>query len=356
MQHAIIIAGGPGSRLWPASREGRPKHLLRIHDGHSSLELARERLRGVVPAERTWIVSAAKQMDQIAAALPDLPRGNLITEPSPRDTANAIGLATQLISRSDPDATLLFCPADHIIRPIARFESAVRNAFDTAQAHPAALITFGINPTHPHTGYGYLRRGEPQRPGVYRVREFREKPTAQVAEQYLASGEYYWNAGIFAWRASALLAELSRQLPENAATLAKIADRGVGFAQNAEAAALWAGLKKISIDYGVMEGAREVHLVELNCDWLDIGSWTSLAATVSPDASGNALIAPRALPVDSQNSIIVSEDDHLILAFGVDDLVIVHTPDATLVCRKDQVERIRALADVRRKYFGETYE
>lgn len=356
MRHAVIMAGGAGTRLWPLSRKLRPKQLLRLFDGQSLLQIARRRLTGLFEPANIWIITSAHYLDQVAAELPDIPRANLIGEPMGRDTANAIGLAATLLARRDPDATMAVFTADHIITPQNRFAAAIATGLTAAEQHADTLITFGITPLGPHTGYGYLHRGEQVGPGVYRVAEFKEKPSRDVAEQYLRTGEYYWNSGMFAWRGAAILAELARCLPENAAGLQALAADWERIAGTDECAARFGGLRKISIDFGVMEHARRALLVEMNCNWRDLGSWLSIASECTPDAANNVALAPRALLVAGRDNVVVSESDHLLVLLGVNDLVVVHSNDATLVCRRDQVEKIKDLVARRTERFGERYE
>lgn len=356
MRHAVIMAGGAGTRLWPLSRKRRPKQLLRLFDGASLLQIARRRLAGLFPPENVWVITSAAYLDQVARELPDVPRENLIGEPAVRDTANAIGLAASLLARRDPDATMAVFTADNIIEPIADFAAAIRAGLDAAERWPTRLVTFGITPRSPHTGYGYVRRGQALGPQTYRVAEFKEKPTREVAEQYVRSGEYCWNSGMFAWRVAAIRTELERQLPENAALLGELAANWTTWSGTPRAGECFGRLPKISIDFGVLEKASEVLVVEMNCQWLDVGSWTAIAATRPADEAGNQPVAPRALFVGGGNNVVVSEDDHLVVVLGASDLVVVHSPDATLVCRQDDVERVKELVELCRARFGERYE
>ncbi len=356
MRHAVIMAGGSGTRLWPLSRRMRPKQLMRLFDGKSLLWHARERLRGVFEAGNIWVITSSAYIDLVAEELPDLPRENLIGEPMGRDTSNAIGLAAHLLALRDADATMAVFTADHLISPPDKFAAAITSGLQAAETHPESLVTFGITPDSPHTGYGYVHRGQALGGGAYRVQEFREKPTLEVARQYVASGEYYWNSGMFAWRGAAILAELAKNLPENDRTLRDLAKRWPEIGHQPEGARAFEALKKISIDFGVMEKAASVLVVEMPCRWLDLGSWNAIASTRTPDDAGNAALATNAIVSGGMNNVLVSEDDHLLVVLGADDLVVVHSPDATLVCRRDQVEKIKDLVEMRRGRFGELFE
>ena len=356
MRHAVIMAGGAGTRLWPLSRKTRPKQLMRLFDGASLLQLARRRLEGLFAPENIWVITSAHYIDLVAEELPDLRRENLIGEPMGRDTANAIGLAAHLLALRDSDGTMGVFTADHLISPQDRFADAIRSGRVAAERCPESLITFGITPDSPHTGYGYVQRGAQVAPHVFRAGKFKEKPTRELAETYLKSGEYYWNAGMFTWRVSAILAELTRHLPENARTLEELARSWHDLAGTNEGTGKFESLHKISIDYGVMEKAASVLLVEMNCRWLDLGSWTAIASTREPDSAGNVAIATSTLLVGARNNILVSESDHLIVTLGVSDLVVVHSDDATLVCHRDHVQQIKDLAKLREAQFGVRFE
>jgi len=356
MQHALIMAGGSGTRLWPLSRRGRPKQLLRLFEGASLLQHAWRRLEGLFAPESVWVITSASYLDLVAQELPEIPRENLIGEPMGRDTANAIGLAAHLLARRDPEGTMGVFTADHLISPQEEFAAAIDLGLAAAEQFPESLVTFGIIPDRPHTGYGYIHRGESLGEGTYRVLAFKEKPTRELAETYVQSGEYFWNSGMFAWRISAILAELERCLPENHRILVELAERWSAIADTPEAARLFAQLPKISVDFGVMEKARSVLTVEMNCRWLDLGSWSALADTRVADERGNVTIAPCTLVVDGRNNILVSESEHLIAVMGLSDLIVVHNGDATLICPRDCEQQIKQLADLRQQKFGERFE
>jgi mannose-1-phosphate guanylyltransferase len=356
MRHAVIMAGGPGTRLWPLTRRSRPKQLLRLFNNASLLDASWRRLLPIFVADHIWVVTAQDYVELVAEELPDIRRENIIAEPTPRDTANAIGLAATVLARVDTRATMGVFTADHLISPQERFAEAIVTGLTAAEAHPDALVTFGITPDGPHTGYGYVQRGDALGERLYEVQAFKEKPTRSVAEQYLRSGEYFWNSGMFAWRCDAILAELDRCLPANAAALREIASGWPKLGGDAAAAARFAALPKISIDYGVMEKARRVLVVEMSCRWLDLGSWSAVAQTREPDEAGNVAIAPRSLCVGGGDNVIVSEDDHLIVTLGLSNVVVVRSEDVTLVCHKDHEQDIKRLAPLCKEKFGVPFD
>jgi len=362
VRHAVIMAGGSGTRLWPLSRAARPKQLLDVvaqDDGgaHSLLAEAFTRLQAVLPTEQIWVCTAARYGDMVRAALPELGADRLILEPVARDTANAVGLAAALVADVDPDAELAVVSADHVIRPVERFADALRTAYDCLAVRPRALVTLGITPTSPATGFGYVQKGAPTEvAGAAEAASFREKPDRETAEQYLASGEYVWNSGMFVWRAQTVLDALAEHLPESAEGLRRIVastDRATTLAE------VFPTLPKISVDYAVLEPAAaepgRVLVVDLDVDWLDVGSWPALAGTLDTDDAGNAT---RGLVValDSSGNVVLSDDpDHLVALVGVRDSVVVHTADVTMVCPVGDAERVKQLLAAAEERFPGRY-
>jgi mannose-1-phosphate guanylyltransferase len=355
-RHAVIMAGGSGTRLWPLSRGRRPKQLLDVVDdgrggAHSLLMEAFERLRTVLPSEQIWVCTAARYADQVRAALPELAAGRLALEPVARDTANAIGLVAALVADDDPDAELAVVSADHVIRPVDRFATALENAYAALALNPRSLITLGITPTSAATGFGYIQRGAPTAvAGVAQVVAFREKPDRGTAESYLASGDYVWNSGMFVWRARTVLDALAAHLPESSEGLRRIVAAPAGSARDQVLAEVFPTLPKISIDYAVLEPAAaepgRVLVADLDADWLDVGSWPSLASTLEADGDGNAARGLSVI-VDGAGNIVFSDDpDHLVALVGVRDSVVVHTADVTMVCPVGEAERVKALLGV----------
>ena len=339
---AVIMAGGSGTRLWPLSRRNRPKQLLRILSGRSLLRDAFDRLAAILPADAIYVIALAEHLPAISQELPDLPAQNLIGEPVGRDTAAAIALSASILHKKDPQTIMGVFTADHVIRPADRFAQIITHAFETAARYPKSLLTFGVRPTSPHVGMGYLQRGEEVEPGLWRVKAFKEKPDLKTAQSYLASGDYRWNAGMFLWPTQTILAELEKQLPGTYRLAQEMAEHGSHDGAFGQAAA-YASLEKISIDFAVMEKSSGVFMLEMDLEWLDIGHWTALPAVLGQDAAGNTLSGERIAQLAGRNNIIVSEGIHIIATIGVQDLVIVHSADATLVCRRDQLDKLKDL-------------
>lgn len=352
-QSAVIMAGGSGTRLWPLSRKTRPKQLLHIVEGRSLIYKAFERLHATFSPQDIFVIALAEHLPAIAEELPALPGNNLIGEPTGRDTANAIALAAAILHERDPETIMGVFTADHLIRPTDRFTEIVRSGFAATSENPDALVTFGIKPTEPHTGLGYVARGEAISPGIWAVDSFKEKPDLDTARQYVASGRYYWNSGMFVWRTATILEQLKEHLPGSHDAARKLAKLW-GTAEGPEIAKeLYPTLERISIDFAVMEKAPKVLVVEMALNWLDVGNWTALPSVLGVDASGNTKALKRAATLSSKDNILVTEDDHLIATIGVDNLVIVHSSDATLICHKDQVQRIKEIvAELDQEYDG----
>ncbi|HAU38625.1 MAG TPA: mannose-1-phosphate guanylyltransferase [Phycisphaerales bacterium] len=356
MRYAVILAGGAGQRLWPLSRETRPKQLLRLVSGKSLLEMAVERLEGLFDMEHILVVTNAEYADQVAAALPALPRENLIGEPMGRDTSNAIALAVELLAARSPDATMAVFTADHVIRPKDVFQQCVRAAIDAAEANDDALLTFGIRPTWPHSGLGYIHFGQKLSDGVHRVLGFKEKPDHTTARRYVESGDYYWNSGMFIWKLGAIRAAMNEFLPDSMRKLAPVG-QAVAAGQDLRAllADIYPQLQKISIDYAVMEKAHKVLVVELKCEWLDVGSWPALEDVLEADEADNVVVAENVALLDSFRNIVVSENGHLLAVLGIDDCIVVHSGDATLVCNKSDSQRIKELVGYLERKFGKKF-
>ena len=365
MDYGVIMAGGSGTRLWPFSRESKPKQLLPVVKGKTLLEVSYERLRALLPAERIYVCTLEAHRAAVLANLPELPKDNLIGEPEGRDTANAVGLPAAVLASKDPEAVFAITTADHVIEPIDDFQKALSTGFEIAKRHPTSLVTFGIVPSFAHTGLGYVQRGDalPGYTGAFKVLGFREKPDKPTADKYVESRRYYWNSGMFVWRAQTVLEQLRIHLPQSYAGLSKIAAAWHGPDRMAVLKEVYPKLPKISVDYAIMEpasqktdGSVEVAVVEMPVKWLDVGSWPALAETLEIDANNNAIDAGRLVLLDSDDNIIVSSDpDHLVSLVGVSDMIVVHTKDATMVMPKSESERVKELVGNIKTKFGGQY-
>ena len=345
------------------SRTGLPKQLIPFINGKSLLQISFERLDPLVDARNRWICAGISHAAPVAAALPEFAPDRFLGEPTGRDTLNAVGLGAAVIAREDPDAVIAVFTADHLIQPLDVFQSTVDHGFRIAEENARTLVTFGITPTHPATGFGYLELGDALDGSARVVREFREKPALEVARSYFESGpsRYLWNSGMFVWRAATLLECIRRFAPENYAGLMEIAAAWGTPKQEATLAEIFPTLKKISVDFAIMEPASRdaevrVAAVPMPLSWLDVGSWPAFAETCPADAQGNAAGNGKSLLVDTRNTLAASEDaDHLIATIGCDDLIIIHTPRATLVCKKDRAEQIKDLHRAVAEKFGSGY-
>ncbi|MFN5742045.1 MAG: mannose-1-phosphate guanylyltransferase [Planctomyces sp.] len=348
MLHAVIMAGGSGTRFWPQSRRKTPKQLLSLAGRRTMIQQTLDRCAAWVAPENAWVVTNAVQAAAVREQLPSLPVSNVLVEPAARNTAACIGLAAFEILRRDPDGVMFVMPADHVIRTDEAFGRAAQRAVSIVQASPDSLVLFGVVPTFPATGYGYIEREsrlDEASPPLFRVKNFREKPQQSVAEQYIRDGRYFWNCGIFCWKAATIVQLLKQYEPELHAGLQEIdgASGSDDYQQVLEQK--FPLLKSISIDYAVLERAENVCVLEAPFQWDDVGSWLSLPRLNGSDAQGNTTDGLFA-GVDTQGCIVRTSDDHLVATLGLRNLIIVHTPDATLVADASQSERIKQLLDL----------
>jgi mannose-1-phosphate guanylyltransferase len=344
MLHAMIMAGGSGTRFWPASRHAMPKQLLQLAGEQTMIQATVRRLGSLVPASRVLVLTNERLVGSVASQLPELSATSIIGEPCRRDTAPAIGLAASIIAQRDTDATMVVMPADHVIQPDTVFQHAITQADELVAADHRRIVTFGIRPSYPAESFGYIERGEALPPGtgapVFQIQCFREKPSADVARQYVQAGRYYWNSGIFVWKTRTILDALQRFEPEMYARLTTIA-RSLGTDHFASTFAReFDAIQGKSIDYAVMEHYNNAVVIEAPFEWDDLGSWRALARLHGTDAQGNTRVG-RNLVVRTTNSIIHSTHDHLVASIGVDNIIVVHTPDATLVVNQDDEEAVR---------------
>ena len=360
MLHAVIMAGGVGSRFWPRSRQARPKQFLDVFGPSSLIQNTAQRLQGLVAPEQTYVVTNAAYVGQTQEHLPAVPAHNVLAEPVARNTAPCIAYAAKSVLAADPDAVMVVLPADHLIRNVARFQTVIRAAAERAQTPDAngryPLVTIGITPTHPETGYGYIQFDSEQNDGdgldetsdepqASPVKTFAEKPDLATAERFLDAGDFLWNAGMFIWRADAILDAMERHLPEVADAFSEI-----GSAEETSKEAVqhaYDRTPKISIDYGIMERAtaagEPVHVVPGSFGWSDVGDWRAVYSLAEKDAAGNATEGEVVLHNTAR--CYARADGRLLALVGVQDIAVIDTGDAVLVCDIEQAQQVKNVVD-----------
>lgn len=348
MLHAVVMAGGSGTRFWPMSRRNRPKHLLPLVRSQSLLQQTVHRIAPLVPAERTWVITGADHADEVRKQLRESPGLSIIAEPCRRDTAPCIGLAATLIVQRDPDATLVVMPADHVIDPAEEFRRTIEQAEVLVQEDTRRLATLGIKPDRPATGFGYIERGAVIGSGQalpsYEAKQFHEKPTRDVAEEYVRSDEFYWNSGIFIFTAATIRSELESHRPHLVSRLNRIGETWNGVDRDRVFAEQYELIEPISIDYAALERSRHVVVIEASFRWDDVGSWEAIARLHGPDSDGNTLLGNHC-GLSAKNNIVITDPDHLVATIGVANLIIVQCGDATLVADRRNEEAVKQLVE-----------
>ncbi len=361
MEHtyAVIMAGGGGTRLWPISRKDSPKQLLPLLGQETLFQSTVHRLENLFPPERILVVTVAEQAQQMQVQVPEIPIENYLIEPEPRGTASVVGLAAAVLKKRDPQATMAILTSDHFIRNRDLFRYLIRTAFDVAST--GYLVTLGITPTSPSTGYGYIEQGDSldgdYKYPVYKVKRFREKPDQETAEQLLRAGNHSWNSGMFVWKVDAILSEIKRQMPQLSETILTIGDAWDTPGRSDVISAHWTNLQPQTIDYGIMEKAERVAVLPASgLGWSDVGSWDSLFDVFFPDMNGNVPVNTQHLLLDTHNTLVYGKnDERLIVTIGLDDFVVVDSGDVLLICKTDQAQKVREVVEHLKKHKQEKY-
>ena len=347
--YAIIMAGGRGERFWPLSRASRPKQFVSLFGGTPLIAQAAARLDGFLPPENIIVITSADLMGQTREALPYLPSANIIGEPFGRDTAAACATATALVEKlSGENAVAIILTADQLIGDVPVFQKTLRDASEIA-ANSESIAVIGIKPDYPATGFGYIeieddkKAGSETRPALSRVLRFVEKPSLETAEEYVASGRFFWNSGMFVWSARTLKNALREFRPQLLETYERLLPKFGGADFDAALLAEYESLEKISIDYAVMERHRDIVMARCEFAWDDVGTWASAARHLDGDDAANATAGLAELLRSSGNTVVNTEDGHLLALMDADDLVVVHTKDATLVCPKSSAQKLKDL-------------
>ncbi|MBI9048263.1 MAG: mannose-1-phosphate guanylyltransferase [Anaerolineaceae bacterium] len=343
--YAVIMAGGGGTRLWPLSRKSTPKQMLTLTNNRTMYQLACDRLKNLFPPERIFVVTVADQIEALSEQTPEIPNENFLIEPMPKGTATVVAYAASVLKKVDPDAVMAVLTADHLIENIAMFESVLNTAYDAAQS--GYLVTLGIVPKFPSTGYGYIHRTNDEISGfdlpIYRVAQFREKPDLETAQCMLASGDYDWNSGMFIWRVAKILDAFETLMPELTEKMHYMFATNSSSETEQRIKGIWPKIKPQTIDYGIMEHAEDVVVIPAaNLEWNDVGSWDSLFDVLQSDENCNIILGAEHLGIDTSESLVCSnQQDRLIVTIGVKDLVIVDTGDAILVSDRNRVQDVK---------------
>ncbi len=341
--YAIVMAGGVGSRFWPRSREKMPKQLLKIFGENTMIQDTIKRIKKLIPDENIFIVTNKTQKEEIKKQLPEIPGGNIIVEPFGRNTAACIGLASIIINNFHPDAVTVVLPSDHIIRDVDAFTNILQKAVDFAYKS-RGLVTIGIQPTRPETGYGYIQREEKEiEENIFKVKTFAEKPNYQTAEKFLESGDFLWNSGMFIWRVDVILEEIKNYMPDLYEGLEKLQKHLLKDDFQKQVELVYGMLRSISIDYGVMEKSKRVYVIRSTFGWSDVGSWEEVYQLSHKDENGNS-IHGNCFIDDVKNSYIHSEEKFTAV-LGLENLIIINTDDALLVANRTHSQDVRKVVD-----------
>ena len=361
MEHtyAVIMAGGGGTRLWPISRKETPKQLLPLLGKESMFQSTVARLEKLFPHERILVVTVDEQARVMQEQVPSIPKENYLIEPAPRGTASVVALAAAVIKKRDPEAVMAIQTADHHIRNQDLFQYLLRTAMEVAEK--GYLVTLGITPTFPSTGYGYIQQGElldgDYKYPVYTVKRFMEKPDEAIAQQLLRSGDHSWNSGMFVWRADVILTEIQKQMPGLFHAVDEIVSVWNSSQRDETTQKLWYDLESQTVDYGVMEKAERVAVLPAGgLGWSDVGAWDSLFEVLLPDMNGNVAANAQHLGLDTHNTLVYSVDDErLIVTIGMDDVVVVDAGDVLLVCKTDQSQKVKNVVEHLKKHNQEKF-
>lgn len=357
--YAVIMAGGSGTRLWPLSRKSQPKQSLTISGNRSLFQCAVDRLQDLFPFKRIFVVTVADQVEMLSRECPEIPLDNFIIEPLPRGTASVVGLASVALNARDPNATMAILTADHLMKNDAHLRQLLRAAYAVAQ--DTILVTLGITPSYPATGYGYIQKGDPlgkfEGLDVFQVKKFKEKPQEAQARAMIANGDHVWNSGMFIWRVDAVMDEIARQMPELFKNLADISAGWITDNKMDILATVWPTIKPQTIDYGIMEHAQHAAVIpSIDLGWNDVGSWESLFESLEGDESGNIILRGNPMMLDTQGTLICGDSsEHLIVTIGVENLIIIDSGDAILVCDRKHAQQVREVVDQLKQQAREDY-
>ena len=354
--YVAIMAGGIGSRFWPMSRSNFPKQFLDIlNSGQTLIQQTFTRYNKLVPAENIFIITSREYVETVKQQLPELPPENILAEPSRKNTAPCIAYIAFKLYQKDPQALMIAAPADNLITDVDHFIKTATKAFNFVDSINA-LVTIGIKPTYPNTGYGYIQHDGPEvAPGVHKVKTFTEKPNHELAKTFLASGDFLWNAGIFTWKVKNVISAFEKFLPEMYEVFANEKDK-FNTPQEEEAIEnIYPQCTNISIDFGIMESADNVYVIPASFSWSDLGTWNSAWENMKKDKNKNAIAGDHVMVIDSKNSVVHVPDNKLVVIQGLDDYIVVDTKDVLLICKKEKEQDIKEYVAEVKRHKGEKY-
>jgi mannose-1-phosphate guanylyltransferase len=355
-QYVAIIAGGIGSRFWPKSRMGYPKQFLDIlNTGKTLIQYTFERFQQFIPQENIFVVTSAEYASIVKDQLPAIDENNIVCEPSRKNTAPCIAFISFKIMQQNPEATLIVAPADHLILDNAAFEETCKKAIYFAESHNA-LVTLGIKPTYPNTGYGYIQHeADTVEDNIYKVRTFTEKPNLELAKTFLLSGDFLWNAGIFIWKVTTIIDGFEMYHPEIYEIFSAEKEKFNTDGEKEAIERIYPLCTSISIDYAIMEKADNVFVIPSSFGWSDLGTWGSAYDNLEKDYLGNAIAGDKVMVIDSTQSMISAPHHKLLVLQGLNNFIVVDTDDVLLICKKDKEQEIKEyVAEVKRN-IGDRY-
>ncbi len=340
--YAVIMAGGVGARFWPRSREKKPKQLIKIFGENTLIKDTVLRLEGLVENKNIFVITNKIQKLRIKEQLPEIPENNIIDEPFGKNTAACIGLASILIKNINPDAITIVLPADHYIRDKVKFQETILHAAEHAN-NSKGLVTIGITPTRPETGYGYIQFEDMVAENIFKVQTFAEKPNLATAVRFLKSGDFLWNSGMFIWKVDTILNEIKEYMPELSSGLEEIQESIGSVDFNKTLTSIYGQLRSISIDYGIMEKSKNVVVTKGEFDWSDVGSWETVYELMNKDENGNANVG-EIYYSNSYNSYVFSPNKFTAM-IGVENLIVINTSDSLLICRRENAQDVKQVVD-----------
>ena len=345
--YAVIMAGGGGTRLWPLSRKKTPKQVVNITGETTLFQMSVDRLKDLFPYHQIFVVTVADQVELLSELVPEIPKSNYLIEPFPKGTASVVGYAATYLNYHFPNSVMAVLTADHFIQNISEFHTLLKNGYSIAEKE--FLVTLGIQPTYPSTGFGYIQHdqdvNEIEGISAFRVKKFKEKPRLEIAKSMIESGDHLWNSGMFIWKTDVILNEFRHQMPELFSILDQLNQALMNGSLREIINDVWVKIKPETIDYGIMENANNVIVIPaIDLGWNDVGSWESLFDVIASNENGNILIGQNHFNLETKNSLVYSQTpDKLIATIGLENIIVVEVGNTILVCSRDKAQEVKTI-------------